>query len=83
MYGRKIRVVLIVGVVGLLAGLCGVSRGQVDADSMSQAEKLAAIRKLENSWVRVEITLKYDKGQVPDIGGWGERCPNCGQIHTC
>lgn len=81
MYGRKIRVGLIVAVVGLSAGLCGVSRGEHGADSMSQEEKLAAIRKLENSWVRVEITLKYDKGQVPDIGGWGERCPNCGQIH--
>ncbi len=81
MYGRKIRVGLIVAVVWLLAGLCGVSRGEDGADSMSQEEKLAAIGKLENSWVRVEITLKYDKGQPPDIGGWGERCPNCGEIH--
>src|SRR5437773_4308040 len=33
------------------------------------------------SLVRVEYMLQYDKGQIPRGLSWGERCPNCGQIH--
>jgi hypothetical protein len=36
---------------------------------------------LAPSMVRVEYTLKHDKGQAPNIYGWGERCPNCGRFH--
>lgn len=40
-----------------------------------------AIEAFRASWVRVEIELRYDKGEGPDISGWGERCPNCGEFH--
>jgi hypothetical protein len=32
--------------------------------------------------VRVEYTLRYDKGDEPEAAGWSERCPNCGQFHS-
>src|SRR5688500_19590655 len=33
------------------------------------------------SLVRVEYTLRFDKGEAPTSAGWTTRCPNCGQFH--
>lgn len=37
---------------------------------------------LERSLVRVAYTLQYSQGESPTLSGWGQRCPNCGQIHS-
>ena len=55
----------------------------VDQDQqLTPADKIKIADSLANSLVIVEYTLKYDKGQAPDIGGWGSRCPNCGGFHS-
>ena len=44
----------------------------VDQDQqLTPADKIKIADSLANSLVIVEYTLKYDKGQAPDIGGWG------------
>ena len=49
---------------------------------LTPADKVKIADSLANSLVIVEYTLKYDKGDSPDIGGWGSRCPNCGGFHS-
>ncbi len=39
------------------------------------------IKQVQPSLVRVEYTLRFDKGEAPEVAGWGQRCPSCGQIH--
>ncbi|MEN6306200.1 MAG: PDZ domain-containing protein [Anaerohalosphaeraceae bacterium] len=39
------------------------------------------IKQVQPSLVRVEYTLRFDKGDAPEVVGWGQRCPSCGQIH--
>ncbi|MBN2514359.1 MAG: hypothetical protein JXB18_15575, partial [Sedimentisphaerales bacterium] len=39
------------------------------------------IKQIQPSLVRVEYTLRFDKGEAPEVSGWGQRCPSCGQIH--
>ncbi|MEX0774440.1 MAG: PDZ domain-containing protein [Phycisphaeraceae bacterium] len=34
-----------------------------------------------SSLLRVEYTLKFDKGDAPQADGWSYRCPNCGNYH--
>lgn len=47
-------------------------------DPMAQAKLAEAVAP---SLVRVEYTLKYDKGEPPTSAGWTTRCPSCGQYH--
>ena len=41
----------------------------------------AAADAVRPACVRVEYTLRYDNGEVPNGTGWGQRCPNCGGYH--
>src|ERR1041385_2830409 len=64
----------------LLAVLVTVpSLAQDNAKTTNQAAVVA--KAIAPSLVRVEYMLQYDKGQIPRGLSWGERCPNCGQIH--
>ncbi len=37
---------------------------------------------VENSTVRVQYTLRHDKGEAPYGGGWTYLCANCGNWHS-
>lgn len=52
----------------------GALRGQ-------EAPDPALFDQIRPSLVRVEYTLRYDKGQAPVLRGAYERCPNCGNYH--
>lgn len=43
--------------------------------------QLKIAKALLPSLVQVEYQLQHDKGELPTQSGWGERCPNCGNIH--
>jgi serine protease Do len=45
-------------------------------------EQLEMAKSFEPSFVQVEYQLQQDKGEMPQSGMFGERCPNCGQIHA-
>jgi hypothetical protein len=52
------------------------------AFAQDSAPDLAGVaKKLAPSLVKVEYELQSDKGDTPRSQSWGERCPNCGQIH--
>jgi len=64
--------VIIYGFI-LTVGLQGLAAAAVsDSDIIQQVRP---------SLVRVEYTLRFDKGEAPEVAGWGQRCPSCGQIH--
>lgn len=46
------------------------------------ANREAIPRAVSSSLVRVEFTLRYDKGEAPRSPGWSYQCPNCGQQHS-
>lgn len=66
--------------VWLLAGWAPMFAAEAEED-LSPAQEAAIAEKLAPSLVRVEYTLRLDKGEEPDAYGWGERCPNCGSVH--
>ena len=45
------------------------------------ADHAAVADVVRPSLVEVRYTLRFDKGEAPTGGGWGERCPNCGRHH--
>src|SRR5512138_707380 len=49
---------------------------------LTAAESAAIAKSAAAGLVRVEYTLRFDKGQAPVIVGWGKRCPYCGEIHN-
>jgi hypothetical protein len=42
----------------------------------------AVVEKFGSSIVHVEYTLRFDKGDYPEIAGFGQRCPQCGEFHS-
>lgn len=64
--------VMIYGFI-LTAGLYSYAAAAVSDSDM--------IKQVQPSLVRVEYTLRFDKGDAPEVAGWGQRCPSCGQIH--
>jgi serine protease Do len=42
----------------------------------------AIVQKFQSSVVRVEYTLRFDKGDYPEVAGMGQRCPKCGEVHS-
>ncbi len=50
---------------------------KVPADKM-----LAVADAVADSLVRVEYTLKMDKGEAPAAAGWSYRCPHCSNWHA-
>lgn len=57
---------------------CGLSRG---SSSDYVGDKLPAMEPHLASLVWVEYGLQYADGDAPEGIGWGEVCPNCGNIH--
>jgi serine protease Do len=58
--------------IGLILGMHSLLSAQDTPTSQpSIPEKLAIIKGFRSSVVRVAYTLKYDKGESPNIGGWG------------
>lgn len=72
---RSLHLILIV-LVSMTAP--ALSRAACSAASEDPAE---IAQRLQGSLVRVEYTLRYDKGQAP-AGGVTERCPSCGAYHS-
>jgi serine protease Do len=66
----------------LIAALVSTALAQEPPrDKPGYEEILAVTDSLAGSLVRVEYTLRMDKGENPQGGGWSERCPNCGNYH--
>ncbi|MCX7934029.1 MAG: PDZ domain-containing protein, partial [Planctomycetota bacterium] len=56
--------------------------GAEDAKRDLTPQDLAKILEAQRgALVRVEYTLQPDKGDEPEVAGWGERCANCGRYH--
>jgi len=70
---------MIFRVTGFAAALL-LACGGVRAESPSVAEQAAIAEAVAPSLVRVEITLRYDKGEEPRAGAWPE-CDNPGHFH--
>lgn len=68
----------------LLWTLCllSVTVARAEERSLSPEQYEALLDSVQNGLVQVEYQLQYDKGEPPTAGGWGERCPNCGQYHA-
>lgn len=62
-----------------IAAVCGLG---VVVGSLQAITNRELLEQAEKSLVRVEYTLQYREGEPPQAAGWGQRCPNCGQIHT-
>ncbi len=45
-------------------------------------DREAIVRAVSPSLVRVEFTLRYDKGEAPRSPGWRYQCPTCGRPHS-
>jgi len=70
--------------VWLLAGGTPVLAAEAEAEAeedLSPAQEAAIAEKLAPSLLRVEYTLRLDKGEEPESYGWAQRCPNCGMFH--
>jgi hypothetical protein len=70
----------------LLATLApGVSRGadaaEAAAPTINAASRLAWLERLAPARVKVAYTLRYHKGEPPEVPGLITRCPNCGEYH--
>jgi len=63
-----------------VAGMAFAAPRQEGAVATS-ADPAAIAEKAQPSLVRVQYTLRYDRGEEPSGGGWHYRCPNCGQYH--
>ncbi len=61
------------------AAVCGLG---VVVGSLQAITDKELLERAEKSLVRVEYTLQYSEGESPQTAGWGQRCPDCGQIHT-
>ncbi len=67
----------------LLATLTPALRADAPpADDKGAAREAAIAKAVAPAIVQVEVKLKFDKGEEPYGGGWGQRCPNCGEYHT-
>ncbi len=66
----------------LVAGLMVALGGPAGAQDKSAADPVKIAQALRGSLVRVEYTLRYDKGQAPAGAGMMERCPSCGEYHV-
>lgn len=62
-------------VLGVLTGAAITPAAEPVADAL-------IAQKFEPSCVRVEYVLQFDNADSPEVGGLGERCPNCGQYHS-
>ncbi len=49
---------------------------------LKPAEQAAIAEALSPSLVRIECTLRTDKGEEPRVHGWAKRCPTCGRFHS-
>ena len=67
-------------VVVILLNLAFCVQAAEQASSVS-AEESEIIKNISPSFIKVRYTLKADKAQYPELGGWSQRCPNCGQYH--
>jgi len=63
------------------AGAPAQEAEQKENEELTPAERVAIAEKLAPFLVRVEYTLRTDKGEEPQVGGWTRRCPNCGRYH--
>ena len=73
----KTRAVLALFVLVLVVSTAGAESDE----SLTPADRAALADKLAASLVRVEYTLRFDKGEAPQVAGVGERCPNCLRSH--
>ena len=68
--------------VFLLVGQAHAADPTPTPTPLSPPEQAAILQNLAPSFVAVEYTLQYDKGEAPYGSGWASRCPNCGQYHA-
>jgi hypothetical protein len=64
-----------------LVALVGAADAADKESATTAAETVEALRAVKPHFVKVEYWLQMDKGQEPDVTGWGYRCPNCGGWH--
>lgn len=69
---------LTVVVILLNLGFCSQAAEQT---SLVGVEESKIINNISPSFIKVRYTIKADKGQYPELGGWTQRCPSCGQYH--
>lgn len=70
---------------GTMLLLCAGLAAHADApatDSKTASREATIAKAVAPALVQVEIKLKFDKGEEPYGGGWGQKCPNCGQYHS-
>lgn len=60
--------------------LVGVSMLHAD-DTKLSSKDIADVLAKASAIVKVEYSLKYDRGDEPSGAGWATRCPNCGNYH--
>ncbi len=79
---RPVPFAFLVPLAFLAAAAPGLSAGAApDPAAPPPAEQLAWLDRLAPAQVRVAYTLRYHKGEPPEVSGGGTRCPNCGRIH--
>jgi len=52
-----------------------------EEEALSPAEQVKVAEAVAPALVRVEYTLRFDKGEAPRGSGWMQRCPSCGRYH--
>ena len=72
------RSVWILVVVALLMGTIGAA----EEPDLTAVDTAKIAKSAAAGLVRVEYTLRFDKGESPVVAGWGKRCPYCGEIHS-
>jgi len=68
-------------VLVVLAALAASPAPAASQEEPTPAQSAAIAQELAPSLVRVEYTLRLDKGESPEVAGWTRRCPNCGAFH--
>ncbi len=65
-----------------VAAVPGLADPFVQDGANAEKPDLAAIaEQVRPSLVRVQYSLKFDRGEQPTGAGWRYHCPNCGQYH--
>ena len=68
--------------LAILALMMGVLLGTGPAPAVADAASHQRIAEaITPSLVRIEFTLRYDRGDAPEAMGWRYKCPNCGNWH--
>lgn len=77
----KIRIAMWTCLLAAAAVAAAQDTREADEGALTPADEVAIIKAVSPSLVRVEYTLRFDKGESPRVRGWAKRCPNCGSYH--